>query len=118
MIIRTLWPAALAALAALVLAACGSSSSGQNANGLKSPASESQSCVTRGGTLVSLQESDYEHIDPGIAYGPVEYSVVFATQRPLYSNKPNSVQPTPDLAESMPGICPPVACGAPSIELK
>ena len=103
-VIKPLWSTSLVTLAAALLAACGTSSSAQNANGLKSPASESQSCVTRGGTLVSLQESDYEHIDPGLAYGPVEYSAVFATQRPLYSNKPNSVQPTPDLAESMPEI--------------
>ena len=44
----------------------------------------------KGGTLEVLQEDDFEHLDPGIAYYSVDYMVVFATQRPLYSNKPNT----------------------------
>ena len=44
----------------------------------------------RGGTLEVLEETDFEHLDPGIAYFSLDYEVVFATQRPLYSNKPNS----------------------------
>ncbi len=34
-----------------------------------------------------LQEIDFEHLDPGIAYFSVDYAVVFATQRPLYSQQ-------------------------------
>jgi peptide/nickel transport system substrate-binding protein len=52
-----------------------------------------------------LQESGFEHIDPGIAYGVPEYGIVFATQRPLYSNKPNtSFEVSPDTAEGLPVI--------------
>ena len=52
-----------------------------------------------------LQEIDFEHLDPGIAYFSVDYAVVFATQRPLYSQKPNSTEATPDMAEGAPEIC-------------
>jgi peptide/nickel transport system substrate-binding protein len=99
------------ALCALVVAACGSGSSQSSsqssvsASGVKSPASERLTCATRGGTLHVLQEGEYEHIDSGIAYGVPEYSIVFATQRPLYSNKPNtSFEVTPDTAEGLPVI--------------
>ena len=51
-----------------------------------------------------LQETDFEHLDPGIAYFSVDYAVVFATQRPLYSQKPNSTEATPDMAEGPPEI--------------
>ena len=41
----------------------------------------------------------------GIAYYSVDYTVVFATQRPLYSNKPNTeTEPTPDMAAGPPEI--------------
>jgi len=89
---------------AVGFSACGSSTATLSSNGVSSPSSQPQTCATRGGTLVSLQETDFEHLDPGIAYASLEYASVFATQRPLYSNKPNSVEPTPDLAESMPVI--------------
>ncbi|HTU77415.1 MAG TPA: ABC transporter substrate-binding protein [Solirubrobacteraceae bacterium] len=108
--------AALFAVAAstLVLAACGSSSpsspsttasaaSALSTGGYKSPLTEPLT-GKRGGTLTVLQEIDFEHLDPGIAYFSVDYAVVFATQRPLYSQKPNSTEPTPDMAEGMPEI--------------
>jgi peptide/nickel transport system substrate-binding protein len=101
--------AALVALScALLVSACGSSSAGSSppsASGLKSPTTEKLTCARRGGTLAVLQEGEFEHLDPGIAYGVPEYSVVFATQRPLYSNKPNtSFEVTPDTAEGPPVI--------------
>jgi peptide/nickel transport system substrate-binding protein len=114
--IRTAAAAALAAVLALGLAACGSSSSGSGSSttastasafstgGFQSPASESLTGGKRGGTLTVLQETDFEHLDPGITYYALDYEVVFATQRPLYSNKPNSVEPTPDLASGAPEI--------------
>ena len=43
-------------------------------------------------------EADFENLDPGTAYYSLDYEVVYATQRPLYSNAPASVQPSPDLA--------------------
>jgi peptide/nickel transport system substrate-binding protein len=106
---------ALAAGLALLLAACGSSStstststtasaaSALSSGGYKSPLTESLT-GKRGGTLEVLQETDFEHLDPGIAYFSVDYAVVFATQRPLYSQKPNSTEATPDMAEGPPEI--------------
>jgi peptide/nickel transport system substrate-binding protein len=112
--IRTIAVVALAAVTALVLAACGSSGSSSSssagsaatggASGFQSPATESLS-GKRGGTLTVLNETDFEHLDPGIAYFSVDYAVVFATQRPLYSNKPNTAsEMTPDMAAGPPEI--------------
>jgi peptide/nickel transport system substrate-binding protein len=111
--IPTILATAAAALAALALAACGSSESGSGTKatsasvlstaGYQSPADESLS-GKRGGTLVVLQESDFEHLDPGITYAALDYPVVFATQRPLYSNKPNSNEPSPDMASGPPEV--------------
>jgi peptide/nickel transport system substrate-binding protein len=117
--IRTIAAAALVAALALVLAACGSSSSSTSSGtsssssttgstistgGFQSPTTESLTGGKRGGALTVLDESDFEHLDPGIAYYSLDYEVVFATQRPLYSQKPNSTEPTPDMAEGQPEI--------------
>jgi peptide/nickel transport system substrate-binding protein len=69
-----------------------------------SPTTESLTSGKRGGTLTVLDETDFEHLDPGIAYYSLDYEVVFATQRPLYSSKPNSTEPTPDMASGSPEI--------------
>ncbi len=99
-----------------MLAACGSSSSGSSTTangasvistgGFQSPRTESLTGGKRGGTLQVLDETDFEHLDPGIAYYSIDYEVVFATQRPLYSHKPNSTEPTPDMASGPPEISP------------
>jgi peptide/nickel transport system substrate-binding protein len=116
--IRSVAALALAAGLAVLLAACGSSSSESSSttsssasassalssSGYKSPLTEPLTGGKRGGTLEVLQEIDFEHLDPGIAYFSVDYAVVFATQRPLYSQKPNSSEPSPDMAEGMPEI--------------
>jgi peptide/nickel transport system substrate-binding protein len=103
--------AALVGLFALVLAACGSSSSkvagtgAFNTAGFANPLSEPLTGGKRGGTLNVLSETDFEHLDPGIAYFSVDYTVVFATQRPLYSFKPNQQsESTPDLASGKPEV--------------
>jgi len=36
------------------------------------------------------QPADFEQIDPGLAYYNIDYEVVYATQRPLFSYKPNT----------------------------
>jgi peptide/nickel transport system substrate-binding protein len=90
-------------LLALTLAACGSSSNEKStsssttasnsplsSSGYKSPTTESLACVKKGGTLNVLNESDFEHLDPGIAYYALDYSIVYATQSPLYMFKPNT----------------------------
>lgn len=103
--------AALAAVAALalVLAACGSSGSSSSSSagtgGFQSPTTQSLTGGKRGGTLQVLDEMDFEHIDPGIAYYSLDYEVVFATQRPLYSNKPNTAsEVSADMASGPPEI--------------
>jgi peptide/nickel transport system substrate-binding protein len=119
--IRLVASVALVTGLALLLAACGSSNSSTsttsssstpagasasaalNTGGYKSPLTEAETGKT-GGTLTVLQEIDFEHLDPGIAYFSVDYAVVFATQRPLYSQKPNSTVATPDMAEGQPEI--------------
>ncbi len=112
--IRTVAAVAAAAGVALMLAACGSSGSSTSSTsasgsvstgGFQSPTTQPLTGKKRGGTLVVLNESDFEHLDPGIAYYSVDYEVVFATQRPLYSNKPNTAtEATPDMAEGPPEI--------------
>lgn len=112
--LRTVAGVVLAALVVLVLAAWGSGSGNSYsvsptrgvvavAQALKSPLTESLS-GKRGGVLNVLQEIDFEHLDPGIAYFSLDYEVVYATQRPLYSNKPNSIEPLPDMASGPPVI--------------
>jgi peptide/nickel transport system substrate-binding protein len=107
--------ASLLAAAALALGACGSSeSSGAGAGavagikapaGVKTPETEPLSGGIRGGTLTVLNHADFEHLDPGQAYGSVDYQAVYATQRPLYSYKPDTFSsPSPDLASGPPQI--------------
>jgi peptide/nickel transport system substrate-binding protein len=104
---RRLVTGALALGLVLVLAACGSSSSSSTNGaqsesiatpGVMSPAQESLTGGRRGGTLQVLDEADFEHLDPGIAYYGLDYEVIYATQRPLYSDKPDTTQPSPDMA--------------------
>ena len=117
--IRSVAAAALVAGLALLLAACGSSSTTSTTSSSSSPASSASAALStggyksplteaetgkRGGALTVLQEIDFEHLDPGIAYFSVDYAVVFATQRPLYSQKPNSTEATPDMAEGAPEV--------------
>jgi peptide/nickel transport system substrate-binding protein len=116
--IRTAAAVALTAALALVLAACGSSSSGGSSSaasgggsvstgGFQNPTTESLTGGKRGGTLQVLNETDFESLDPGKAYYSIDYEVVFATQRPLYSNKPNTAsEASPDMADSPVEIAP------------
>ncbi len=51
------------------------------------------------------QPPDFERLDPGQAYSSVDYEAIYATQRPLYSYKPNTfAAPTPDMASGPPEI--------------
>jgi peptide/nickel transport system substrate-binding protein len=115
--IRTVAAAALVAVAAFVLVACGSSNNSGNGSstvanvastistdGFQTPTTESLACVKRGGALQVLDESDFEHLDPGVAYYGLDYGVVYAVQRPLYSHMPNTTSPSPDMAARPPEI--------------
>jgi peptide/nickel transport system substrate-binding protein len=102
---RKLASATLAGALALGLAACGSGggvSGGSGitvAKGIQTPQTQAQSGGKRGGTLTVLNQTDFEQIDPGLAYYNIDYEVVYATQRPLYSYKPNTfATPSPDMA--------------------
>jgi peptide/nickel transport system substrate-binding protein len=105
---KTFAALALSGALAGTLAACGASGTSSTgtpaAGGVQSPMTEPLGGGKRGGTLRVLAETDFEHLDPGMAYYSLDYEVVLATQRPLYSQKPNSTQPTPDIASSAPVI--------------
>lgn len=59
----------------------------------------------RGGTLTALSSADLQHLDPGQAYYVLDYSVVYATQRPLFAYLPaDAATVTPDMAAYMPTI--------------
>jgi peptide/nickel transport system substrate-binding protein len=86
------------ALAGAVLAGCGGEGGGKTSDG--SPAEGRQ-----GGKLTVLWTDDVDFIDPGQTYYQPGYQVAYATQRPLYSWKPDdSERPVPDLAASDPQI--------------
>jgi peptide/nickel transport system substrate-binding protein len=106
--VRMFCSAVLAGALVLVLAACGSSSSSVSggsgikvANGVQTPFTQAQSGGKRGGTLTVLNHQDFEHLDPGQAYFTNDYEIMYPTQRPLYSYKPNTfAAPSPDMASA------------------
>jgi peptide/nickel transport system substrate-binding protein len=98
----------------LALAACGSSSKSSTTSasangsipaGVLTPATESLTGGKKGGTLNVAQTEDFEHLDPGQSYFALDYDIMEATQRQLYSYKPNTFsETTPDIAEGPPQI--------------
>src|SRR3954468_14693172 len=97
--------AMLAAVAALAGAAgCGGSddkSGGETTANQNAPAQGAKS----GGDLTVAYAGDVDNIDPGISYYQYGMNVAYATQRPLYSYKPDDAKtPAPDLAEGPPQI--------------
>jgi peptide/nickel transport system substrate-binding protein len=103
----------LLALAGVVIilapAACGTSARPTGPNrGLRpvaTGAGEDLFDGTRGGMLTVYDHSDFQHFDPGEAYYSIDYEVIYATQRPLYSYLPNQTQTlSPDLASGPPII--------------
>jgi len=110
--LRTVLLVAFAGLLMAALAACGSSSSSSSGTsgtatsggsipaGVQTPATESLTGGKRGGVLNEVQSEDFEHLDPGQAYFQLDYQITNATQRSLYSYKPNTFsEATPDMAE-------------------
>ena len=103
----------LAVLVALTIAACGGSntSNGNEGGGAQGPGAGGMSTVgkagfadvrpssgqQRGGTLNVVSAEAWEHLDPGVSYFQIDYMVVDAVQRPLYSFTPDS-RLVPDLA--------------------
>jgi peptide/nickel transport system substrate-binding protein len=98
----------LAAALTLTLAACGSSGSSTTVVHLKageSPAHQQLDGKHRGGVLTVYQEEDFENLDPGASYSDEDYTVMYATQRPLYSYPPDSATHLePDVAAGPPVV--------------
>src|SRR4051812_35654780 len=96
--------AAVASAAALVVAGCGG---GNDEGGGKSSTSSTKAPTgaKRGGDLKVLYASDVDHMDPRQTYYQYGFLVAYATQRPLYSYKPDDAKtPQPDLADGPPDI--------------
>ena len=96
---------ALAAAFALALVVgCG----GDDDSGSEEPAQSGdtgQQEAKQGGDLTVLYAADVDKIDPGATYYQYGFLVAYATQRPLYSFKPDdAINPEPDLAEDAPEI--------------
>lgn len=89
----------LSLLALLGLAGCGSEKAGTPGTG--SPVKGQQ----KGGTLRVLSNEGFQHLDPGQSYFQLDYQVVYATQRPLYSYRPEDPRrPVADLADGAPKV--------------
>lgn len=100
-----------AALVAAAVAACGSSSSKSggpiSANANTAANATNGAGGKRGGILKVVTNEDSSHLDPGLSYFVIDYEFIYATQRPLYSYKPNDqTTPVPDLAAGPPAISP------------
>jgi peptide/nickel transport system substrate-binding protein len=99
---------AIAAALTLFAAACGSSDNGGGGGGsskAQKAAGGEIKAGKKGGTLTYLAASDVDYLDTGQTYYTFGYMVAFATNRTLYSFKPNdSVHPVPDLATGPPEI--------------
>src|SRR3712207_9317804 len=54
--------------------------------------------VRPGGTATFLAAADVDYLDPGQTYYTFGYMVQYAVNRPLYSFRPDSLDPVPDLA--------------------
>ena len=89
---RSAWTIGVAVLAALSLgvAACGGSDDDSSPNSGKANTGNADARQARpGGKLTVLWTGDVDHIDCGQTYYQMGYFICYATQRPLYSYKPD-----------------------------
>src|SRR4051794_12773696 len=90
---------------AFVVAACGgddnsSSSTSKSSGGTESNAKSAEAPAKKGGKITMLSSSDVDFVDPGHTYYTFGEMVTLATNRPLYSFKPEDAnKPVPDLAD-------------------
>ncbi|MCW3065514.1 MAG: hypothetical protein JWN32_2686 [Solirubrobacterales bacterium] len=92
------WLALLSALL-VVLAGCGSSKKGSTTKSTATPSSQPPAQAKKGGALTVFYNADVDYIDPGATYYQYGFNVAYATQRPLYSFKPDDTTgSSPDLA--------------------
>jgi peptide/nickel transport system substrate-binding protein len=97
--------AILVLLLATAVAGCaGSSSSVSTSSRLKRALDGSGQNLfngARGGTLSVDDHEDFQSFDPGQGYFQLDYEVIYATQRPLFSYRPDQTQTVaPDLASA------------------
>lgn len=86
----------------LAVASCGGGSGARTKGGY---ASGSPVKGRPGGTLTVLSRGDVDDLDPGAAYYALTFLVTYATQRPLYSFRPDQAsQASPDLAVQLPQV--------------
>jgi peptide/nickel transport system substrate-binding protein len=94
--------AVMAAVASMAVAGCGGSSSSGKAGSSSGNTAPPQG-AKKGGDLTMLYNADVDNIDPGITYYQYGLNIAYATQRPLYSYKPDdATNLQPDLAEGPP----------------
>jgi peptide/nickel transport system substrate-binding protein len=94
---------AVAGVLALGVAGCGGGDDGGEEPAQSNNAAPQE--AKKGGDLSVLYAGDVDNIDPGITYYQYGFLVTYATQRPLYSFKPDdAINPEPDLAEGPPDI--------------
>jgi peptide/nickel transport system substrate-binding protein len=87
----------LCAAAIPVLAACGSDGKGATAS--------VDGDAKRGGTLEILTTQDPQSLDPGVTYSSLDFTILAATQRTLYTYRPDDpANIVPDLASGPPQI--------------
>jgi len=105
---RSAWTLGVAVIAALSLgvAACGSSSNeGSKPSGTGNQASTPPPSAKQGGKLTVLWSGDVDHIDCGQTYYQMGYFICNATQKNLYSYKPDDgTTPVADLADGDPQV--------------
>ena len=99
---RRVVPAMAAAMALALVVGCGGDDDGEEP---ADQGSQPQQGAKQGGDLSVLYAGDVDKIDPGQTYYQYGFLVAYATQRPLYSFKPDdAINPEPDLAEGPPEI--------------
>src|SRR5689334_11949572 len=105
--LRLLLAAALLCLA-FVVTACGSDDDSSSSSGTATNTDQSKVIEEggqKGGKLTQLGASDVDFLDPGHSYYTAGFQVIYATNRTLYSFKPDDgTNPVPDLAEADPEI--------------
>jgi peptide/nickel transport system substrate-binding protein len=94
---------------AFVVAACGgndsSSSTSKSSGSTQSNAKTADAPAKKGGKITMLASSDVDFLDPGHTYYTFGEMVTLATNRPLYSFKPDDAnKPVADLADGDPQI--------------
>jgi peptide/nickel transport system substrate-binding protein len=110
--LRNVFPRAGLLLAVLMLAAgvaaCGGGDSGKggsDSSGEKPATAGAPVQGRQGGKLTMLWTDDVDFIDPGESYYQMGYMVNSATQKPLYSYRPDDgAKLVPDMAESLPEV--------------